>query len=116
MDVSAITSAAGTPAPAVSDQAAATTPVAGADSSSQNQSSPNGSSALTPAIAKLFGSSGSPQPVELHVSYRVDGQDIVTIFTDPKTGKEVAQFPPELLLGLAKFFDHTGGVTLDKTA
>ncbi|HET9030483.1 MAG TPA: hypothetical protein VFN49_09915 [Candidatus Aquilonibacter sp.] len=70
---------------------------------------------IAPAIAKLFGS-GSPQPIQLNVSYRVEGSDVVTVFTDPKTGKEVAQFPPELLLGLAKFFDQQSGVTFDKNA
>lgn len=70
---------------------------------------------IAPAIAKLFGGSIS-QPVKLNVSYRVEGNDVVTVFTDPKTGKEVAQFPPELLLGLAKFFDQQSGVTFDKNA
>lgn len=119
MDVSAITSGTGTPASAVSDQttAPAATPAGRSDGLPSSSASNAGKNqALTPAIAKLFGSSGSPHPVELRVSYRVDGNDIVTVFTDPKTGKEVAQFPPELLLGLAKFFDHQGGVTLDKSA
>jgi uncharacterized FlaG/YvyC family protein len=72
-------------------------------------------SGIAPAIAKLFGS-GVPQPSKLNVSYRVEGNDVVTVFTDPKTGKEVAQFPPELLLGLAQFFDQQNGVTFDKNA
>ena len=78
----------------------------------QNQNSNPG---IAPAIAKLFGS-GTPEPIQLNVSYRVEGSDVVTVFSDPKTGKEIAQFPPELLLGLAKFFDQQAGVTFDKNA
>lgn len=118
MDVSAITSGTGAPAPDVTDQTQASQ---GSAVPSQSQPStaaapsPSKDAALTSAISKLFaGSSG--QSTALHVSYRVDGQDIVTVFSDPKTGKEVAQFPAEILLGLAKFFDHQGGVTLDQTA
>lgn len=100
--------------------AASTAPgVQGATSPSQTQQShaavPGGSSGIAPAIAKLFGA-GTPQPIELNVSYRIEGNDVVTVFSDPKTGKEIAQFPPELLLGLAKFFDQQAGVTFDKNA
>lgn len=94
--------------------AASTTSVQGAVPE-QQQPSGDAGSGIAPAIAKLFGSS-APQPVQLNVSYRVEGSDVVTVFTDPKTGKEVAQFPPELLLGLAKFFDQQSGVTFDKNA
>lgn len=75
----------------------------------------NSHSGIAPAIAKLFGGAVA-QPIQLNVSYRVEGKDVVTVFTDPKTGKEVAQFPPELLIGLAKFFDQQSGVTFDKNA
>ncbi len=70
---------------------------------------------LAPAIAKLFNDAIS-QPVELRVSYRVEGTDLVTVFTDPTTGKEVTQVPSEALLDLAKFFDQQSGVTFDKNA
>jgi hypothetical protein len=73
---------------------------------------------LTPAIAKLFAAHGLPDPIRLNVSYRVqrDPDVIVTVFSDPKTGQEVAQFPPEILINLATFFDHHQGVTLDRNA
>ena len=91
--------------------------VQGAVSSSQADGSSQSDShaGLAPAIAKIFGNIVGP-PAQLSVSYRVEGSDIVTVFTDPTTHKEVAQFPPELLLGLAQFFDQTAGVTLDRTA
>ena len=70
---------------------------------------------LAPAVAKLFGAANAA-PTTLSVSYRVEGRDVVTVFTDPSTHKEVAQFPPELLLGLAQFFDQQSGITFDKSA
>jgi uncharacterized FlaG/YvyC family protein len=73
---------------------------------------------LAPAIAKLFGSASPPEPIRLDVSYRVltDPDQIVTVFSDPSTGQEVAQFPPDILVGLAQFFDSPRGVTLDRDA
>lgn len=82
-------------------------------------SSTNGNT-IAPAIAKLFGGGGSPapEPVVLDVSYRVlhDPNQIVTVFSDPKTGQEIAQFPPDILINLAQFFGHQQGVTLDRNA
>lgn len=73
--------------------------------------------ALVTAIAKMFGSPSEPQTVNLDVSYRVvhSPNEIVTVFTDPKTGIEVAQFPPEIVIALAQFFDKNSGVTLDSS-
>jgi uncharacterized FlaG/YvyC family protein len=74
--------------------------------------------ALAPAVAKLFALPSAPEPIRLNVSYRVerDPNVIVTVFTDPKTGEEVAQFPPEVLFKLAQFFDLPRGATLDRNA
>jgi uncharacterized FlaG/YvyC family protein len=96
--------------------ATATLPIGGATSSSTPEVQPRG---ISPAIAKIFGS-GAPLPkgVTLNVSYRIDHNpdEIVIVFTDPKTGKEVAQFPPELFAQLAGFLDHQQGATLDENA
>lgn len=72
---------------------------------------------LSPVVAKLF-NGGIPQPVAVNVSYRVehDPNIIVTIFTDPTTGQEIAQIPPEVLVQIAQFFDKHSGVTLDRSA
>jgi hypothetical protein len=80
--------------------------------------SPQARGGLAPAIAKLFGSATPPEPIRLDVSYRVlnHPDQIVTVFSDPKTGQEVAQFPPDILVGLAQFFDSPRGVTLDRDA
>ncbi len=72
---------------------------------------------LTPAIAKLFAPTGIVDAGDLNVSYRVlSDHEIVTVFTDPKTGKEVTQVPSEAMIGLAEFFDQHQGVTFDKSA
>jgi uncharacterized FlaG/YvyC family protein len=78
------------------------------------QSSTDAHAGIAPAVAKLFAQTIGT-PIQLSVSYRVEGADVVTVFTDPNTHKEVAQFPPELLIGLAKFFDQQSGVTLDRS-
>ncbi len=74
-------------------------------------------SGIASAVAKLYnvGSGASGQPA-LDVSYRVvPGLDlVVTVFTNSETGQEVAQFPPEVLVGVAQFFDQLDGVTLDQ--
>lgn len=71
--------------------------------------------ALSPTLAKLFGGSGK---VSVNVSYRVehDPNIIVTVFTDPATGAEIAQIPPEVMVQIAQFFDKKSGVTLDRSA
>ncbi|MDQ2865180.1 MAG: hypothetical protein M3R51_03030 [Candidatus Eremiobacteraeota bacterium] len=121
MDVSTVTTGTGAPAPAVIDSGL---PSAAAQESAQPRTQPQSTAralsqaGIAPAIAKLFGGSSVPQPIALNVSYRVvkDLDEIVTIFSDPKTGKEVAQFPAEILIGLAQFFDHERGATLDQNA
>jgi len=91
----------------------------GAQPQAQTPPSTQHPATLASPIAKIFGSGDNPQPVPLNVSYRVvkgNLGEIVTIFTDPKTGKEVAQFPPDVLLSIAQFFDQQTGATLDQNA
>ena len=72
---------------------------------------------LSPVVAKIFGKSDAPQPVTVNVSYRVERPDIiVTVFSDPKTGQEIAQVPAEVLVQIAQFFGKESGVTLDRSA
>jgi hypothetical protein len=77
-----------------------------------------GDETLTPVISRLFGASDDSKAAPLDVSYRVvhDPNIIVTVFTDPVTGEEIAQFPPEIIIGIAEFFDQQQGVTLDRSA
>ncbi|HEY9179931.1 MAG TPA: flagellar protein FlaG [Candidatus Baltobacteraceae bacterium] len=69
-------------------------------------------------MAKIFAGGGIPKPVAVNVSYRVehDPNIIVTVFTDPTTGQEIAQIPPEVMVQIAQFFDKQSGVTLDRSA
>jgi len=99
------------PAPATSSNAPTTT-----DSKPQT----TGSSTLASVVAKLYNvqpsaGSGSSEP-ELAISYKYVNQLqlVVTVFTNPQTGEEVAQFPPQELIGLAELFDQIDGVTLDR--
>jgi hypothetical protein len=76
------------------------------------------SSSLSPTVAKLLANGGLPSPVTVNVSYRVehDPNMVVTVFTDPKTGAEIAQVPAEVMVQFAQFFDKHSGVTLDRSA
>ncbi len=134
MDVSAVTTGTGPPALAVIESG--TPPPAPSEGSqpalspqSQTPTQPQGQPVATPAsapsqhrpglapaVAKLFG--GGAQAGSLNVSYRVikDIDEIVTVFTDPVTGAEIAQVPSEAMIGLAQFFDQERGATLDKNA
>jgi hypothetical protein len=110
----------GSVAPAPSGTAAPSAPVQAPAGPHDGQTGapPERGGSLAPAIAKLFGSASPPEPIRLDVSYRVlrNPDQIVTVFSDPKTGQEVAQFPPDILVGLAQFFDQPRGVTLDRDA
>jgi hypothetical protein len=115
MDVRVVGAAEAAPQPlppAGSSQGGGSTQSDGAAATPQ---APSG--VLSPVVAKLF-SGAVAQPVTVNVSYRVehDPDIIVTIFTDPTTGQEIAQIPPEVLVQIAQFFDKQSGVTLDRSA
>jgi uncharacterized FlaG/YvyC family protein len=122
MDVSAVTGAS-SPQPAVQ---LSVPPVSGGAPPAPTGHEPaqpqaeqqHRNSALITAVAKLFGDPEQPQSVALNVSYRVthNPNEIVTVFSDPKTGKEVAQFPAEIVVQIAQFFDTHSGVTVDRSA
>jgi hypothetical protein len=114
---SVVTGAVAAPAPG-SDVAQSTPIHTPATPDGSQSGAPQQRGGLAPAIAKLFGSASPPEPIRLDVSYRVltDPDQIVTVFSDPSTGQEVAQFPPDILVGLAQFFDSPRGVTLDRDA
>lgn len=133
MDVQALTGTTSTTGPSLGGTAVAEAPAAqtaavaaataaapaattGTTSSSTPASKPQG---ISPAVARIFGSGAPvPQSAPLNVSYRVvkDPNEIVIVFTDPNTGKEVAQFPPDLFAQLAQMLDHQRGATLDQNA
>lgn len=64
--------------------------------------SPNGDGALKPVVAKLF--NASEQNIEVSFQVVKDLNEVITVFTDKSTGKEIVQFPSAALIALAEFF------------
>ena len=92
-------------------------PVTSASVSATTTEGSNEDSTISKAVAKLYNvSSSSGQPQALSVSFKyVNALQLdAIVFTNPETGEEVAQFPPQELIGLAEFFDQIDGVTLDR--
>jgi uncharacterized FlaG/YvyC family protein len=89
-----------------------------ASSSSSSVAATSKNQPLSATIGRLFGTPDAPQSVDVKVSYRIDKyvDQIVTVFTDPHTGKEIAQFPKEIMIQIAQFFDKQSGVTVDRNA
>jgi uncharacterized FlaG/YvyC family protein len=99
---------------AAAPQAPATS--SGSSGGTQNPQQTGDSATLASVVAKLYNVGASSYQPTLAVSYKYvsDLQLVVTVFTNPETGEEIAQFPPQELIGLAEFFDQIDGVTLDK--
>jgi hypothetical protein len=72
---------------------------------------------LSSVVAKILAHGDAPKAASVSVSYRVehDPNMIVTVFTDPNTGAEIAQVPSEVMVQIAQFFDKQSGVTLDRS-
>jgi uncharacterized FlaG/YvyC family protein len=72
---------------------------------------------LADTVAKVLGAH-APGQSAVTVSYRVehDPNMIVTVFTDPNTGQEIAQVPAEVMIQMAQFFDKQTGVAVDRSA
>jgi uncharacterized FlaG/YvyC family protein len=68
---------------------------------------------LTPVVAKLFNASAQNVQVSFQVS--TDPDEVVTVFTDRSTGKEIIQFPSQALIALAQMYDKDAGKVLDKS-
>lgn len=116
--VETVTGTVGAPAPQGTASTVHTTTTGDTHDSGSSSQQTGNRAALAPAVAKLFALPFPAAPDSLDVSYRIEGASdtIVTVFTDPKTGQEVAQFPPEVLIHLAQFFDQQHGATLDQSA
>lgn len=71
-------------------------------------------SSIAPVVAKVFNTDSQ----NVVVSFKVvrDLNEVVTVFTDKTTGKEIVQFPSQELIALAEFFSKLAGSVLDKTA
>lgn len=83
---------------------------AGQGSSASNQQN---DTTLSPVVAKLFNAAEA----NVQVSFQVltDPDEVVTVFTDKSTGKEIIQFPSQALIALAEMYDKDAGKVLDKS-
>jgi uncharacterized FlaG/YvyC family protein len=68
---------------------------------------------LSPVVAKLFNASEDNVTVSFQVTS--DPDEVVTVFTDKSTGKEIIQFPSQALIALAEMYDKDAGKVLDKS-
>lgn len=68
---------------------------------------------LSPVVAKLFNAAEA----NVQISFQVlsDPDEVVTVFTDKSTGKEIIQFPSETIIALAEMYDKDAGKVLDKS-
>ncbi len=99
------------PAGGVASPAQATVPPEQSKAATGHEQRP-----LSTTIGQLFGASQEHKNA-VEVSYRPGGlNEIVTVFTDPASGKEIAQLPAHILIEMAAFFDQHSGVTLDRNA
>jgi uncharacterized FlaG/YvyC family protein len=70
-------------------------------------------STLSPVVAKLFNT--AEQNVQVSFQVSTDPDEVVTVFTDKSTGKEIIQFPSQALIALAQMYDKDAGKVLDKS-
>ncbi len=91
-------------------------PTGGVSNNGDQQAQAPEPGTLSPVVANLFSQGAILQHVSVDVTYRVENGAIVTVFTDPTTGKEITQVPAEVMVQIAQFFDKHHGVTLDKSA
>jgi uncharacterized FlaG/YvyC family protein len=82
--------------------------VASQPSAASNQAT---DTTLSPVVAKLF--NAAEQNVQ--VSFQIQAHEVVTVFTDKSTGKEIVQFPSQALIALAEMYDKDAGKVLDKS-
>jgi uncharacterized FlaG/YvyC family protein len=64
-------------------------------------------------VAKLF--SAAEQNVEVSFQVLHNPDEVVTVFTDRTTGKEIVQFPSQALIALSEMYDKDAGNVLDKS-
>jgi hypothetical protein len=106
------------PLPVLAGGSSAGTAATHALTASGAQSAPASNQAtdntLSPVVAKLFNTAASNVSVSFQVSTNPD--EVVTVFTDKATGKEIIQFPSQALIALAQMYDKDAGKVLDKSA
>ena len=66
---------------------------------------------LSPVVAKLF----NAVEANVQISFQIQAHEVVTVFTDKSTGKEIVQFPSQAIIALAEMYDKDAGKVLDKS-
>jgi uncharacterized FlaG/YvyC family protein len=107
MDVPGAAVTAQTPTPLPAGTSGSGTPAAAAAPPQQSAGT------LSPVVAKLFNASEDNVTVSFQVTS--DPDEVVTVFTDKSTGKEIIQFPSQALIALAEMYDKDAGKVLDKS-
>jgi uncharacterized FlaG/YvyC family protein len=108
-DASTVTASSPAPtAPAASPGTTTTTTAPHAPASNQPTDD-----TLSPVVAKLFNAAEANVEVSFQVLHNPD--EVVTVFTDKATGKEIVQFPSQALIALAEMYDKDAGNVLDKS-
>jgi uncharacterized FlaG/YvyC family protein len=91
---------------------AAVRPAAGTPQSTPG-SNQQSDTTLSPVVAKLFNT--AEQNVQVSFQVSTDPDEVITVFTDKSTGKEIIQFPSQALIALAQMYDKDAGKVLDKS-
>lgn len=113
----AMTTAAAPAAPPSSSQSAATPQATATPQPGTHRSGPQPvqveDKTLHKALSQLIG-----QGANVSVSFRVvhNPNEIVIVFENADTGKEIMQVPSETMILMAQFFDKLGGAMMDRTA
>jgi hypothetical protein len=99
---------------ASSSGTAASTPTHGiaAPGTSAGGSNQQADQTVSPVVAKLFNASAQNVVVSFQVSH---SGDVVTVFTDKSTGKEIIQFPSQEMIAFGEMLDKDAGKVLDKS-
>jgi hypothetical protein len=64
------------------------------------------------AVNKIF--NAKPGPLQISYQTSTDPNEVIIVFRDPVTNQVVAQFPSEVLVRLAQFFNRVIGAVFDK--
>jgi uncharacterized FlaG/YvyC family protein len=94
-----------------SGAAVAVRPAAGTPQSTPG-SNQQSDTTLSPVVAKLFNAAAQNVQVSFQVS--TDPDEVITVFTDKSTGKEIIQFPSKELIAFGEMLDKDAGKVLDK--
>ena len=97
------------PAPAPAPVVASAAPSASSVPAKPVQA-PASTGTLSPVVAKLFNASEA----NVEVSFQIQSHEVVTVFTDRSTGKEIIQFPSKELIAFGELLDKDAGKVLDK--